>query len=138
MFDKLITIKQTIRGMGTRPAVIDAVDMLCDIIGEIYYAQVPVYNVQEEVSVPVETSTVCETELPVNENKGDLEADKATEVTEIETEIKKMSNEEVKDVISSAPEAAEAIKKEKKKKQDTLDKIFSDNKSGRYSGPIDA
>jgi hypothetical protein len=49
-----------------------------------------------------------------------------------------MSNEEVKDVISSAPEAAEAIKKEKKKKQDTLDKIFSDNKSGRYSGPIDA
>jgi len=49
-----------------------------------------------------------------------------------------MSNEGNKDVISSAGEAAEAIKKEKKKKQDSLDKVFSDNKTGRYSGSIDS
>jgi hypothetical protein len=50
-----------------------------------------------------------------------------------------MSNEEKSpEVISSASEAAAAIKAEKKKKQDMLDKIFSDNKSGRYSGSIDS
>ena len=41
-------------------------------------------------------------------------------------------------VISSAAEAAEAIKKEKKAKQDMLDKIFNDNNTGRYSGPTDS
>jgi hypothetical protein len=40
-------------------------------------------------------------------------------------------------VISSAKSAADAIKKEKKKKQDMLDKIFNDNNSGRYSEPTD-
>jgi hypothetical protein len=50
-----------------------------------------------------------------------------------------MSNEEKPlEVISSAADAAAAIKAEKKKKQDMLDKIFSDNKSGRYSGPTDS
>jgi hypothetical protein len=50
-----------------------------------------------------------------------------------------MSNEEPKiEVISSAAEAAAAIKKAKEKKKKTLENIFSDNKSGRYSGPIDS
>jgi hypothetical protein len=41
-------------------------------------------------------------------------------------------------VDSSIGDAVKAIKEEKKKKQDQLDKIFSDNKTGRYSGPTDS
>jgi len=48
------------------------------------------------------------------------------------------TNQEVEKVISSAAEAAAAIKKQKEKKKKMLENIFSDNKSGRYSGPTDA
>jgi hypothetical protein len=48
-------------------------------------------------------------------------------------------NDEPKiEVDSSIGDAVKAIKENKKKKQDALDKIFSDNKTGRYSGPIDS
>jgi hypothetical protein len=35
-------------------------------------------------------------------------------------------------------DATERAKKNRKKKQDQLDKLFSDNKSGRYGKSIDA
>jgi hypothetical protein len=35
-------------------------------------------------------------------------------------------------------DATEGAKENKKKKEEQLKKIFSDNKSKRYSGPIDA
>jgi hypothetical protein len=47
---KLREIKQTIRGMGTRPAIIDAVDLLCDLVEELAdNVHVPVPDVQTKV-----------------------------------------------------------------------------------------
>ena len=47
------------------------------------------------------------------------------------------NKEQKEGVISSVGEAAEAIKKNKEKTKNMLDKIFNDNDTGRYSGPTD-
>jgi hypothetical protein len=46
---KLRQIQQTVRGLGTRPAVIDAVDMLCDIIKELADVHVYVSDVPNKI-----------------------------------------------------------------------------------------
>jgi hypothetical protein len=138
---KIRQIKQHIRGIMVQPAVVEAVDMLCDLVEELADVQVLVPELQEEVPVSTNTGEVLKLELPITENNRSLEADKATEVAETEREIEdEMSKEEkpkVK-VISSAADAAAAIKKEKEAKKKMLENIFSDNKTGRYSGPTDS
>jgi hypothetical protein len=127
-------------------AIIKLAEMICDELeilhnrGDCECADLSVSDLQEEVAVSTNSSEVLEPEVPVNENQGSVEADKVADSAETEMEIEnKMSNEEKPlEVISSAADAAATIKKEKKKKQDMLDKIFSDNKSGRYSGSIDS
>ena len=129
--------------MGVQPAVIDCVDSLCDIIGELTEdVQLLMSKVQQEVSASVETSPLPEAEVPVTKDNGSVEAsegDSASKKTEPveDTQMSKDTKPKV-DVISSAAEAAAAIKKEKEAKEKALKDIFSDNKTGRYSAPIDA
>jgi hypothetical protein len=139
---KIRQIKQHIRGMGVQPAVIDAVDMLCEIIEELIDAQVRMLDMQKEISVSTDTGKVPEADLPITKNKGSVEGSEADETTNKTKPVEdtKMSNDSKPDVDvdSSIESAVKAIKKEKKKKKETLENIFSDNKTGRYSGPIDS
>jgi hypothetical protein len=137
---KIRQTKQHIRGMGVQPAVIDAVDMLCEIIEELIDAQVRMLDMQKEISVSTDTGKVPEADLPITKNKGSVEGSEADETTNKTKPVEdtKMSNDSKADVDSSIESAVEAIKKEKKKKKETLESIFSDNKTGRYSGPIDS
>jgi len=140
---KLRYIRQTIRGIGTQASVINSVDMLCDLVEELYKdARILMPKLQQEVSTPVETSTLPETKVPIPENKGSVEGSAADETTKKTKPVEdtQMSTDEKPnvDVDSSVESAAEAIKKEKEKKKKMLENIFSDNKTGRYSGPIDS
>ena len=109
-------IKQTIRGMGTRPAVIDAVDMLCDLIEELAHdVQISMLEVPEEVCLPTDVDPVLEPELPVEDDSG---------------------SESTDDIPTTEPESEK--EKNTQDKEDSLKKIFSDNETGRYSGPINS
>jgi hypothetical protein len=97
-------------------------------------------RVQNHISASDSLDPVQSSVVPITENKGSVEGSEADETTNKTKPVEdtKMSNDSKADVDSSIESAVEAIKKEKKKKKETLESIFSDNKTGRYSGPIDS
>jgi hypothetical protein len=141
-YTKLQNVKEHIRGMGVQPAVIDCVDILCDIIWELTDdVQLLMSRVQNHISASDSLDPVQSSVVPITENKGSVEGSEADETTQPTKPVEdtQMSNDEKPIAVDSSIESAvEAIKKEKKKKKETLENIFSDNKTGRYSGPIDS
>ena len=152
--DKLEEIRK--QALGTYSgAIIKLVHMLCRLIEELHPDQDPTIvekadahillpDLSQELTSSPAPDSVPESELSESgdKTKGNTKKTSTNKDEEATAKLQPgripMSDEGKKDVISSATEAAAVIKKEKAKKKETLENIFSDNKSGRYSGPTDA
>ena len=140
---KLRFIRQTIRGINIQAPVIDAVDMLCDLIGGLVDVQLPLPEVQTKVEdVPTDTTVP---ELKVSKSLGGPTkkdnkptTGKAKKATWEQRSIPMSDNKSEVEVDSSIGDAVKAIKKEKEAKKKALEDIFSDNTSKRYGPTIDS